>query len=269
MRKSNLVLIVCFLSLSSCDFLKKSKELAFNRYKIPTPSMSPTLKVGETYATFTSDSFQINQAVVYSPIKRLRQDNDNVVYVHRLVGKAGDYLEMKKGELFLNNRPYPFVINLKHSYRVSTTMPLNEKFIESFEYYPLEYNVYSFNLTNSEIEQLKKNGALTEIKSEIYDLETLQDNELAVIGNNRDNWGPIKIPKKGDHIVITEENQKQYQTIFSEHEGNTTPLFGDEITLSKDYYFVLGDNRHNALDSRYHGFIPQDRMKSYMVLDQN
>jgi signal peptidase I len=267
MQRSNLVLIICLFSLISCDFLKKSKELVFNRYSIPTPSMSPNLKVGETYAAFTSDSFQINQAVVYSPIKRLRQDNDNVAYVHRLVGKAGNYLEMKKGELFLNNNPYPFNVNLKHSYRVNTTMPLNEKFIESFEYYLIEYNVYSFNLTSAEIDQLKKNGAVIEITSEMYDLERVEDYELSMVGNNRDNWGPVKIPKKGDHIVITEENQKQYESIFSEHEGNKIPSIGDEISVSKDYYFVLGDNRHNALDSRYTGFIPQDRMRSYLVIE--
>jgi signal peptidase I len=270
MRRSNFVWIVVFMvSLSSCDFVKKTKELVFNRYKVSTPSMSPNFNVGETYAAFTSDSFQINQAVIYSPIKRLRIDNENVVYVHRLVGTPGDYLEMKSGELFLNNKPYPFSVQLNHSYRVTTTMPLNEKLIKSFDYYTSGYNIYIFNATVRQIGELKKNGVVNKIESEIYGPEKLEDIELSVVGNNRDNWGPVKIPKKGDRLIITEENQKQYQTIFSEHEGNKSPSIGDEIILSKDYYFVLGDNRHNALDSRYTGFIPHDRMKAYLVIDNN
>lgn len=270
MRKSDLVLIFgSLLIVYSCDFVRKSKELVFNRYKISTPSMTPNLNVGESYPAFTSDTFQINQAVVYSPIARLRQENDNIVYVHRLVGKSGDYLEMKKGELFLNSKPYPFTNKLNHSYRVITTMPLNEKFIEPFDYYIPQFNTYIFNVTKEQIAEVKKNRAVKEIISEICEPEKIENIELSVVGNNRDNWGPIKIPKKGDRLIITEENRRQYQTIFSEHEGNTKPLIGDEITLSKDYYFVLGDNRHNALDSRYTGFIPQDRMKAYLVLDSN
>ncbi len=135
MQRSNLFLFFSLLLfMFSCDFVKKSKELAFNRYKISTPSMSPNLNVGETYAAFTSDTFQINQVVVYSPVKRLREENDKVVYLHRLVGMPGDHLEMKEAELFLNGKAYPYILNLKHSYKVLTTAPLSEAFIQKFEY---------------------------------------------------------------------------------------------------------------------------------------
>jgi signal peptidase I len=86
---------------------------------------------------------------------------------------------------------------------------------------------------------------------------------------NKDNYGPIRIPRKGDVIALTAKTLPLYRDLIA-YEGHTVSLVGERVfidggaadryTVDRNYYFAMGDNRDNSLDSRYWGFLPENDM---------
>jgi signal peptidase I len=100
----------------------------------------------------------------------------------------------------------------------------------------------------------------------------------------QDNMGPITMPQQGTTVQLTKENLPLYKLIIADYEHNDLKVTGNEIringqvatsyTFKQDYYWMMGDNRHNSLDSRYFGFVPEDHIVGkpvfiWLSLDQN
>ncbi|MFC6876557.1 signal peptidase I [Flavobacterium myungsuense] len=214
-------------------------------------------------------------------------------YVKRCQGIAGDTLQIKDGIVYINSKQLvlPQRAKPQYSYTVTTNGSgfdpnylLSELQITDGIYQTAQ-NTFLFSaLTEETAERLKNNPGVTSITRNIS-----KEGEPAVfpqINNNwnKDNYGPIYIPQEGKTITLNSENLPLYKRIITEYEGNDLKINGTEIringklatsyTFKQNYYWMMGDNRHNSEDSRYWGFVPQNHIVGkpvfiWMSLDSN
>jgi signal peptidase I len=213
-------------------------------------------------------------------------------YVKRTVGIPGDTLSIKDGVVFINGNAleYPERTKLQYSYTVKTDgTPLDGDYIVNKLHvsdpagYITKDSLIFYALTQESVDALK---ALPYVKSVNRIIHRYPDSRVFPYTNvwNDDQMGNIYIPEKGKTIELTPNNIAYYRQIIKDYEGNSLTEIGDEIringvpaktyTFKQDYYFMMGDNRHNSEDSRYWGFVPENHIVGkpifiWMSIDSN
>lgn len=232
-------------------------------------------------------------------------------YVKRCVATPGDVLEVRDQQVIVNGKAMENPVRMQHPVFMKTKENLDEKFFESYgirnspdasydsaDWLPLaepdSQNVlwgYKMNTSKAMVDEIQ---ALAFPKT--FDKNLFKDpqgvtfvdifpHDTTLFKWNRDFYGPLKVPAKGLKVPMTPANVALYGEAIQKYEGNKdVKIAGYSITVEgkaitsytfkQDYYFMMGDNRHNSADSRFWGFVPSDHIVGkaffvWMSIDSN
>ncbi|MEG2121958.1 MAG: signal peptidase I [Rikenellaceae bacterium] len=212
--------------------------------------------------------------IIYHPVDK--RDN----YIKRAIGLPGDTIKIIDSEVFINGVKDVVSPTMQHLYYIrhkDNVLPektrqllgiTKEDVVTSQSFYTIAH------MTDEMARKASKEESIYEVKREVSskgvsNIDVFPHDTLHYKWNE-DNYGALVVPRRGTTVVLDSSNIAIYERIIKNYEGNDLVVKGNDITINgsktnkytfkMNYFFMMGDNRHNSLDSRFFGFVPEDHV---------